>query len=120
MNNIINFLVDNWAMLIVVISFLAIDFIEMYKFFGLPTATQKTKVLEWLLYAVIEAEKTFGDKTGTLKLRSVYDKFIDKFPTIARAVTFETFSKWVDEALTQMKAVLSKNAAIEDYTKEVE
>jgi hypothetical protein len=114
------FLAENWAMLIVVMSFLIIDIIEIRNFFGLSTKAQKTKVTEWLLYAVIEAEKIFGSKTGTLKLRYVYDKFIDKFPAVARVIAFETFSIWVDEALVKMKDVLSKNTAIEEYTKEAE
>lgn len=37
---------------------------------------QKEKIVEWLVYAVTEAEKQLGNGTGQLKLRLCYDWFI--------------------------------------------
>lgn len=63
------------------------------------------------------AEKDLGSGTGQLKLRQVYSMAIDKFHWVARIVTFEQFSLWVDEALIWAKDQLEKNKAIEGYVK---
>lgn len=60
---------------------------------------QRSKIIEWLKYAVAEAEKLLGSGTGQLKLRQVYDWFCDKFPVIAAVLPFGVFSAWVDIAL---------------------
>jgi hypothetical protein len=51
---------------------------------------------EWLLFAVIEAEKQLGSDTGAIKLRVVYDQFLEKFPVLRMWVSFDLFSKMVD------------------------
>ena len=76
---------------------------------------QKSKVKEWLKYAVSEAEKQLGGGTGQLKLRLVYDWFVEKFPAIAAVVPFKVFSAWVDEALETMKKWLEAGNKIGDY-----
>ena len=76
---------------------------------------QKTKVIEWLKYAVVEAEKLLGSGTGQLKLRQVYDWFCEKFPVIAAIMPFPVFSAWVDVALDTMKKWLEIGNPIGDY-----
>lgn len=76
---------------------------------------QRTKCLEWLKYAVSEAERLLGDKTGQLKLRMVYDWFCEKFPIIASILPFQVFSAWVDVALQTMDKWLECGNKIGDY-----
>jgi len=76
---------------------------------------QKNKVIEWLKYAVSEAEKQLGGGTGQLKLRLVYDWFVDKFPVIAAILPFSVFSAWVDVALATMKKWLGSNGSISSW-----
>lgn len=75
------------------------------------------KVKEWLKYAVCIAEEELGSGTGQLKLRRVYDMFIDAFPVMSSIMPFNIFSKLVDVALEWMREQLEKNesfkAAIE-------
>lgn len=59
-----------------------------------------------------------GEKTGQLKLRLVYDWFVEKFPILATIVPFKVFSAWVDTALDTMKEWLEVNNKIGDYIKE--
>lgn len=73
------------------------------------------KIKEWLLYAVTEAEKELGGGTGQLKLRQVYDLFVQRFPAVAAVISFDTFSGWVDEALEQMREMLAKNEQVAAY-----
>jgi hypothetical protein len=76
---------------------------------------QKEIIIEWLLLAVIKAEKELGDGTGQLKLRFVYDLFIDKFRFISMIISFSQFSKLVDQALDTMRDILDSNKQIKDY-----
>jgi hypothetical protein len=70
---------------------------------------QPKKVKEWLLWAVIQAETTLGGGTGQVKLRAVYDLFVERYKVISFLVSFETFSKWVDVALEEMRVMLENN-----------
>ena len=70
------------------------------------------KVKEWLKWAVCFAEQELGSGTGQLKLRMVYDMFVEKFPFIASILPFSIFSKWVDLALEWMREQLEKNENI--------
>lgn len=103
------FLISCWSLIIGGVAVLIIAGISVYRFAGLPTKSQITKVKEWLLYAVTMAEAELGNGTGKLKLRSVYDLFIAKFPVMANVVSFETFSFWVDDALDEMRKLLETN-----------
>lgn len=76
---------------------------------------QKKKVIEWLKYAVTEAEKLLGEKTGQLKLRQVYDWFVEKFPVVAAFLPFRVFSSWVDVALETMRKWLEENQSVANY-----
>ena len=78
---------------------------------------QPKKVKEWLLYAVIEAEKELGSGTGPVKLRSVYDMFITKFPKLSVFISFSTFSEWVDVALDYMEKLLTDNKDVKAIIK---
>lgn len=75
---------------------------------------QKAKIIEWLKYAVVEAEKYLGGGTGQLKLRLVYDWFCQQFPVAAACFPFSVFSAWVDVALDAMKRMLN-NPQIKEY-----
>ena len=70
---------------------------------------QPKKLKEWLLYAVTVAEAELGGGTGQLKLRRAYDLFVERYKVIAFFVSFETFSKWVDAALEEMRKMLETN-----------
>ena len=110
-------LMNYWYVIIGIITVLIMIGIAIYKFAGLPTKSQVEKIKEWLLYAVTKAETELGEKTGQLKLHTVYDMFIVRFPSVARIVSFETFSGWVDEALVEMKKMLENNKQIETIVK---
>lgn len=70
------------------------------------------KAKEWLKWAVCYAEEELGTGTGQLKLRMVYDMFVDRFPALASILPFKIFSKWVDLALEWMREQLEKNENI--------
>lgn len=108
----IEFVVNYWLHILIMLLFVA-----GIVFFIL---NQRKNVKEWLLYAVIEAEKELGSKTGKIKLRQVFDWFINTFPIISKLVSFNAFSSLVDMALTEMKKLLETNEQIKKYVEGVE
>jgi hypothetical protein len=68
----------------------------------------------WLVWAVSEAEATFGSKTGKLKLRYAYELAISRFPVLAKMIPFALFSKMVDSALAVMRDMIENNKNIAD------
>lgn len=106
---------NNWSFLVVIACAACVGVFYCNKFVKLPSEKQIAMVKSWLLYAVIEAESIYQSGTGTLKLHYVYDLFIAKFPAVASVVAFETFAKWVDEVLIEMRHILETNKDIEAY-----
>ena len=109
------FIVNNWYMILAAMVLLVSAIYIVVKFFRQPSGEQVRKVKRWLLIAVIETEKQFGGGTGTVKLRKVYDLFVARWPWVAKVVPFELFSTWVDEALAEMRELLEKNLAVAAY-----
>lgn len=84
-------------------------------FLKLGKERQLKVITEWLLLAVIKAEKELGDGTGQVKLRFVYDLFIDKFKFASMFISFNQFSALVDSALIIMKEMISNNDQVKNY-----
>lgn len=112
-----NWLVDNWYLVVAGLAGLAFVIYCIYTFFGMPTEKQIAKVKEWLIWACIEAEKALQSGTGQLKLRQVYDAFcsVPAFTWIAKVVSFDLFSMWVADALVEVKEMLINNKALAEY-----
>lgn len=108
-------LAENWYLALTAVVMVVMAVVLVGSFVKLPTKEQIAKIKEWLLYAVTEAEKELGGGTGQLKLRQVYDLFVQRFPAVAAVVSFDTFSLWVDEALEQMREMLTKNENVAAY-----
>lgn len=108
------YIIDNWYLIISSMALIALIGMSIYNFLDKPTDEQIKQVKEWLLYAVTEAEKELGSKTGKLKLRYVFDMFVQRFPQVSRFVTFEQFSAWVDEALIVMRTMIRTNNAVKE------
>ena len=109
-----NWLTDNWFLIIVAICAIAVTVRYFIVFCNKPTNEQLQQVREWLLYAVTKAEQDLGSKTGKLKLRTVYDMFLTKFSWIAKVMPFDIFSLLVDEALEEMRKMLKDNKTVEE------
>lgn len=84
----------------------------IYKFISLGKEKQVANIKQWLIFACLEAEKMLGGKTGQVKLRYVYDLFVSKYKFISCLIPFDTFSKWVDDSLIDMRNMISTNEAV--------
>ena len=107
-------IVNNWSLLVVLLAIGVVVYHWTKKFSELPSEEQLKKVKEWLLWAVVIAERELG---GQLKLRYVYNLFIEKFPSLVTIISFNLFSQYVDEALEKMKHLLETNKEIDAYVK---
>ena len=110
-----NFIINNWYIILALVAVLGVAAWYVYRYFTLPSEAQLAKVREWLLWAVTEAEKELGGGTGKLKLRQVYDLFVTRFPWLARVVPFDLFSSMVDDALEDMREMLKNNQAVKAH-----
>lgn len=109
------YLIQNWFLIVAAIAVVSVGGYCVYVFVKKPTNVQIQTVKEWLLWAVTEAEKELGSGTGQLKLRYVYNMFIERFDYLASVITFDMVSCLVDEALDEMRKMLSTNTAVQNY-----
>ena len=107
------FIMDYWYIILAAIIMAVVAVTLAVRFFKQPSGEQVAKVKEWLLMAVVEAERQFGSGTGKLKLRSVYDLFVARFPWIAKVISFDVFADWVDEALDTVAEWLTEDKIAE-------
>lgn len=110
-----DWIINNWYMIIVGIIALIVLGFAIYKFVKLPKIEKFRKIKEVLLYWVTLAEKEYDSGMGVLKLREVYDKFTSKYKIISLFISFERFSKWVDDALDKMREILEKNKNVNAF-----
>lgn len=108
-------MVENLSVVMGILAIVVVAAYAIYYFFKLEKAKQLEIVQEWLLLAVIQAEKELGGGTGQIKLRYVYDLFLSKFEFLAKVITFDQFSSLVDLALIKMNDILQNNKQIQEY-----
>lgn len=89
-----DFIMENWPLLVAAAAIVGAAAAAVARFVGLPTEKQLAKVKEWLLWAVTEAEKDLGGGTGKLKLRQVYDLFVQRFPGWQRRSPLSCSAPW--------------------------
>lgn len=105
-------LANNWYLIIATLAVVTLLVYVIGRFIQEPSETKVKNLKEWLKWAVVQAEIALGSGTGQLKLRMVYNMAVDKFPFIAKFISFDKFSAWVDEALDWMNKQLETNKNI--------
>lgn len=106
--------IQNLPLIFLCLMFASAFVCAVYYFYHLPTEDKKQALIEWLKWAVLQAEKEYGGKTGQLKLREVWNMALQTFPWLLRYISFEEFSKMVDCALEWLDNQLDGNKAIVD------
>ena len=102
----------DWVLVAAALVVIGLCLYVLWEFSRKPRKEQINQLRKWLLYAVIRAEQELGGGTGELKLVMVYDRFIERFPWLAKVVSFEWFCELVDEALERMRKILEENKSI--------
>ena len=112
-------LMEYWWLAIAILAILIIAFMFLITYINLPNSKKATKVKEWLLFAVVQAEKELGSGTGQLKLRYVYNLALSKFPIFIKLIPFELFSNFVDEALQQLENLIEDSEGVKKYIEKI-
>jgi len=115
-----SWLVENWVLIVVMVAVIASVISFLFTFKKLPTNKQLEAVKSWLLYWVLKAEASLGGGTGKIKLAMVYDAFVQRYPWLAKIITYNTFSLLVDEALDTMREMLQSNPNLLENIKDPE
>lgn len=110
------FLMENWYLVVALMAVAGMVGVCIGRFLKMPHRAER-KGKGMALWAVTQAEAELGSGTGKLKLRQTYDLFIQRFPALAMAVSFDTFSLWVDEALEEMRKLLKENKTVRELVK---
>ena len=108
-------MIEDIAVVIGILAVVIVIGYAIYKFTKLEKSKQLEIMQEWLLLAVVQAEKELGGGTGQIKLRYVYDMFLSKFKFVSKIMTFEQFSALVDISLIKMNDMLQNNKQIQEY-----
>lgn len=103
--NWLAWIAENWFVIVIVCLFLLGIIIAIMN---------KQQAKEWLKWCVTKAEQELGSGTGQIKLRQVYDMFIERYPMFSKFVPFSVFSKWVDDALIFLRDQLEKNTKVKE------
>lgn len=107
--NLVNILLANWDILVFLIVLLVV-LVYLWVRGG------KSVVFKMLYAMVTEAEKEYGNGTGSLKLASVIEKIYLKLPAVVRLfVTANTLQRWVETVLEEAKKVWAQNKDIAIY-----
>lgn len=105
------FLMSNWASLLVILAFVAV---LVYL-----AVRGKKDIVAKILYALVtEAEKIYGSGTGSVKFAYVVEKAYSYLPAILKVfITYERLKQMIEDALAAAKI---KWARISDCLKEPE
>lgn len=85
----------------------------VYKFITTPSEKQKEQIRTILLELVIQAETSFGSKTGKLKFSFVYGELLKHF-TWLKHVPLTVIEQLIEESLDTMKHLLETNQNVRE------
>lgn len=107
----IQFIIDNWTMIVAFICVIVLAVQRIVEFISLPTEKKMAEIRARLLGWVREAEADLGAGTGSFKLSQVYDLFCRQYPDLKKWFSLEKFDLLVKEALAEMEELLKDDNA---------
>lgn len=127
--NILLFIIDNWASIVVVIG-LGLIVAQKCSNYSKKSndekiAIAKQQIEQIMLKFVTDAEEDYFEwvNAGSIKRSQVIDKIYEKYPVLSQVVNQEELVVWLDEAidkaLDSMRAIIEKQL-VENETKEVQ
>lgn len=106
---IIKFLVANWDSVLVVVGFLALVAVLIKR--------GETKILKNILFKLVtQAEREFGNGTGTLKYAAVSDWLYQRMPAVLKFLfTEKDIDSMIETVLAEAKAKWGTNDNVKQY-----
>lgn len=107
--NIINFLIENWDSVLVVLAFLVLVVVLIKR--------GETKILKQILFNLVtQAEKQFGDGTGSLKFAAVADWIYQRIPAVLKLLfTEKDIADMIETVLAEAKKAWGANENLKCY-----
>lgn len=111
---IMKFLVANWDSVLVVVGFLALVAVLIKR--------GETKILKNILFKLVtQAEREFGNGTGTLKYAAVSDWLYQRMPAVLKFLfTERDIDSMIETVLAEAKAKWGTNDSVKQYIEEGE
>lgn len=115
----LNFINENWTMIISIIMVLIIIIKKAKSYFGLSKEEQitiaKSQIREIMLRLVTEAECDYREfvKAGSIKRSQVIDEIFAMYPVLSKITNQEEIIVWIDEvideSLKEMRKIFEDN-----------
>lgn len=112
--NFLEFINDNWTMLIFVVCLSMIAVKMAVNFFNKPNeekiAIVKRQIKEIMLKLVTEAEWDFieWEKAGEIKRAQVIERIFDTYPILSTITNQEDIINWIDKVIDESLEILRK------------
>ena len=98
--------------LVVIVAVCALGY-GIYKFISTPSEKQKEQIRTVLLQLVVQAEKSFGSRTGKIKFSFVYGELLKHF-TWLKYIPLMVIEKLVEDSLDTMQHLLETNQNVRE------
>lgn len=107
--NIIQFLAANWDSVLVVLAFLVLVVVLIKR--------GQTKILKKILFNLVtQAEKQFGDGTGSMKFAAVADWIYQRIPAVLKLLfTEKDIADMIEAVLEEAKKAWGTNENLKEY-----
>lgn len=116
--NFLNFLNENWTMILSIIVTIVIIVKKTVAYFSLSKTEQieiaKAQIKEIMLRLVTEAETDYQEmiKSGAIKRSQVIDKIFAMYPVLSKVTNQEEIISWIDnvidDTLKEMRKVFEE------------
>lgn len=117
--NFLQFVNDNWTLIIIIISLIVAIVQKAKKYFAKSTeeqiATAKSQISEIVLKLITDAEVDYKDwkKAGSIKRSQVIQKIFDEYPILAKVADQQEVVNWIDEmidtSLKELRNIVAEN-----------
>lgn len=107
--NVLTFLAKNWDSVLVVVAFIALVVVLIKR--------GETKILKQILFNLVtQAEKQFGNGTGSLKYAAVADWIYQRIPAVLKLLfTSNDIEKMIEDVLEEAKKAWGANENLKGY-----
>jgi len=126
----LNFINENWTMIISIITVLIIIIKKAKTYFSLSKEEQiaiaKSQIREIMLRLVTEAECDYREfvKAGSIKRSQVIDEIFAMYPVLSKITNQEEIIIWIDEvideSLKEMRKIFENNQEKDDNAQVLE
>jgi hypothetical protein len=108
--NIVKIISENWYIITLTGALIYFAIKKLITLLSLPKEEQISMIKQIVYSLVVQAEKEFGSKTGSIKLANVIEKFYSTLvPEISLLLPQELVIKFIEEAVIKLSDYININ-----------